>query len=313
MPTPVSIDNAPPPRDHRRRPQESRSQQRRRSVATLRRWRYLSQLAVAVLILVAAVRHQLARESGAPSTDALCPFGGVETLWTWVTTGEFISKVHPSNMILGAAVAVSVLVAGNAFCGWICPFGSLQDLITGLRAKLGVRAWSPSPAVDRVLRAGRYVVLLAVVVASAVTASLIFAHYDPYVTLFSLHWLFEPDLATMWPALVILTVVLIGSVLVDRFWCRYLCPAGAVFAVLGHLSFLRIRRTASACTDCRLCNTPCPVGIDVAGTPSAVSTDCIGCLECVANCTFGGALEVSGPTWVGSIGRRTSERDTVLS
>ena len=76
-------------------------------------------------------------------------------------------------------------------------------------------------------------------------------------------------------------VVLAGSLVVDRLWCRYLCPAGAVFAVAGHLSFLRIRRHASACTDCGLCNPPCPVGIDVAHAQT-VNTDCVGCMESVS-------------------------------
>ena len=309
MPTPVSLGGTPPgPRNDSTRPKRiSRAEQRRRSVAQLHHWRHGTQLAVVVLILVAAVRHQLAKESGAPSTDALCPFGGVETLWTWITTGQFVSKIHPSNLILAGAVLVSVLVAGTAFCGWICPFGAVQDLLLKLRNRFHLPTWTPSPRLDRVLRYGRFVVLAVILVASAITAKLEFASYDPYVTLFSLHWIFEPDLAVMWPALTILLVVLAGAVLIDRFWCRYLCPAGAVFAVLGHLSFLRIRRSSSACTSCNLCTRPCPVGIDVAATEHALSTDCVGCLECVATCTFGGALEVSGPTWRGSIGRRPAD------
>lgn len=269
--------------------------------------RYATQAFFALFILVAAVRHQVAKQNGAPSVDALCPFGAVESLYTWVTTGTMVPKLHPSNMILGIAVVVSVLIAGNAFCGWICPMGTLGDVITGLRKRLGWRPVHVPDRVDRVLRYGRYVVLAAVVIATVQTGRLIFAEYDPYVTLFSLHWIFEPSTALI-PALIITAVVIVGSVLVDRLWCRYLCPAGAVFAVLGHLSFLRIRRSASACTDCGLCNSPCPVGIDVAHA-GTVNTDCVGCMECVATCPFPGALNVTGPTFLGSIGRR-DERAT---
>jgi NapH/MauN family ferredoxin-type protein len=276
----------------------SRAQRRATAVRRLRGWRHGTQLAVAVLIVVAAVQHQLGKAEGAPSTDALCPFGGIETFFTWVTTGQLVSKTHPSNLILGAAVLVSILLAGNAFCGWICPFGAVQDVLSWVRRRLHLPTWTVPARLDAVLRYGRYAVLAAILVATAATAKLEFAAYDPYVTLFSLHWIFEPDLATMWPGLLVLAIVVAGSLVVDRFWCRYLCPAGAVFAVLGHLSFLRIRRTASACTDCNLCVAPCPVGIDVAKADPTVSTDCIGCLECVANCTFSGALEVSGPRFL---------------
>jgi polyferredoxin len=85
--------------------------------------------------------------------------------------------------------------------------------------------------------------------------------------------------------------------LAERAVCRYLCPLGGALSVFSHFSILRIRRSASACTDCRLCNKPCPVGVDVAKASPTVSTDCIGCLECVATYRSG-ALEVTAaPPW----------------
>lgn len=269
-----------------------------KAITGLHRRRRVVQLAVAVLVVVAAVRHQVVTSGSAASVDALCPFGALETMWTWVTTGAFISKIHPSNLVLGVGLLLAVLVAGNAFCGWICPFGAVQDALQWVKRKLHIPTIAVPPRVDRVLRYGRFVVLAVVLVASATTLELLFAGYDPYFTLFSLHWIFEPDLATMWPALAIVVAVLGASMLVERAWCRYLCPLGGALSLLGHLSFLRIRRTASACTDCNLCNKPCPVGIDVAKAAPTVSADCIGCLECVASCPRAGALEVTAaPPW----------------
>lgn len=280
------------------RPRRTAYQRRVAAITQLHRRRHLVQLAVVALIVVMAVRHGTEAAVGTPSVDALCPFGAVETLWTWVTTGAFISKIHASNLIVGLGLLVSVLVAGNAFCGWICPFGTVQDALTWVRRRLRVPTVTLAPGVDRVLRLGRFVVLGVVVVASATTLKLWFADFDPYVTLFGLHWLFEPDPATMWIGWAVLAAVLGVSVLVERAWCRYLCPLGGVLSLLGHLSILRVRRSPSACTGCDLCVKPCPVGIDVAKPVAAVSTDCIGCLECVANCPTGGALEVSAaPPW----------------
>jgi NapH/MauN family ferredoxin-type protein len=275
-------------------------QRRVRAITTLHRWRHLVQLVVVALIVALAIRHETESTSGAPSVDALCPFGAVETMWTWVTTGSFISKIHPSNIAVGLGLLAAVLVAGNAFCGWICPFGAIQDALHWLKEKLHVPTVAIPPRVDRVLRYGRFVVLGVVLVASATTLSLWFADVDPYVTLFGLSWVFEPDLATMWPALAILVGILGASMLVERAWCRYLCPLGGVLSVLGRFSVLRIRRSASACTDCNLCNRPCPVGIDVAKAAPVVGADCIGCLECVASCPKAGALEVTAaPPWAG--------------
>jgi len=127
---------------------------------------------------------------------------------------------------------------------------------------------------------------------SYTTARLWFAGYDPYLTLFGLHWLFGAEAGDFWIALMILGLVVAASLVVDRFWCRYLCPLGAVLSVVGRFSLLRIRRTPSACTDCTLCDKPCPVGIEPSKATPFVSSDCIGCMDCVATCPVRGALSV---------------------
>lgn len=279
----------------------TRAQQRLRTIGHVKLARHLTQLVIAGLILVWAVRHQLEKNNPPASTDALCPFGAVETLITWVTTGSYITKIHPSNMILGLGVLISVLLVGNAFCGWVCPFGALQDLLAWIRRKAHLPSLTVPPRLDRVLRWGRFVVLAIILYFSATTATLWFAGWDPYVNLFGLHWLFEPNPATMWVGWLVIVVVLGLSLLVERAWCRYLCPAGAVFTVLGHLSLFRIRRSAPTCTSCTLCDKACPVGLDVMGSARAVSTDCVGCLDCVAVCPVRGALNLkAGPTFLGS-------------
>lgn len=154
-------------------------------------------------------------------------------------------------------------------------------------------------AVDRWLRWGRFVVLAVIIWFSATTAKLWFADYDPYLTAFSLKWLFEFDAGKLAIPFVILGVTVAGSLLVERFWCRYLCPLGAVFAVVGHASVLRIRRSSKVCTDCTLCDRPCPVGIEPSRAKPFASTDCIGCMDCVAACPVPNALTVDGPVLLG--------------
>lgn len=258
----------------------------------LHRWRHLVQLVVVAVVAVTAVRHQIGGSREAASVDAMCPFGAVETLYSWSTTGTFVTQTHPSNLVLGGALLASVVLAGNAFCGWICPFGAVQDALTWLRKTLNLPTLRVPARLDATLRYGRFVVLAVAVVVSAQTLHLWFSDFDPYLTLFALDWLFAPELSAIWVGLAVLVVVLALSLLVERAWCRYLCPLGGVLSVLGHFSLLRVRRNPSACTGCDLCVAPCPVGIDVAKATSAVSADCIGCLECVAQCPKGGALEV---------------------
>ena len=142
-------------------------------IRRVRAARHVSQLLFAALILGASVRHQLAVQSGTtPSTDALCPFGGVETFFTWITTGNFVSKTHPSNLILFAAVVVATFLVGNAFCGWVCPFGALQDALDWVRRKLHLPIFELPHRVDSVLRWGRFVTLGVILYFSISTAKL---------------------------------------------------------------------------------------------------------------------------------------------
>lgn len=284
------------------RPKITAKDYRRRIVWT-QRARRLTQLAFLTYIVVMAVMHNLATEDGAtPSIDALCPFGGFETLWRYISSGgQFVPKTHLSNIVLLAGLGVGVILAGGAFCGWACPFGALQDALTGLRRRLKIKAIEVAPKADRVLRYGRYLILILVLVQTISTVKLWFADFDPYRTIFGLGWLFEFNLAANWPAYSIALLILVGSFFIERAWCRYLCPLGGTISLLGKLSFLRIRRQADACKSCKVCERPCPVKLPVA-TVNTVSSECIGCLNCVEACPKPGVLEVQlKPVWLDPI------------
>ena len=275
--------------------------------------RRVVQGAFVALILVAAGRHAAGGESaGLASLDALCPFGGLETLWRMLADGTYVPKTHPSNIVLGVGLLAGVLLAGAAFCGWICPMGSLQDGLTWLREKLRVRPVHVPAGLDRLLRYGRFLILGLILYQTISTVKLWFAGYDPYRTIFSLGWLFEFNWAEQWPAYTVATVVVVGSFLVPRAWCKYACPLGGVQSLLGNLSLLRIRRNDASCKACALCETPCPVGIAVSRGGATISPDCIGCLACVEACPRHGALEVQlRPSWFEALMRRVRRASPV--
>ena len=306
----VKVSDAGSGKKKRERPKLSRAPLRLRGMSRLKGSRRIVQLLFAAWIIVAAVRHGLPSAEEGASVDALCPFGAVETLITWITTGHFISKIHQSNLILGLAVLVATVLVGNVFCGWICPFGAIQDALTWVRKRARLPQLTVPAGWDKELRWGRFVVLAVVIYFSVSTAKLWFADYDPYVTLFGLRWLFEFNASTMWISLTLLAVILGGSLLIDRFWCRYLCPLGGVFAILSRFSLMRIRRSAQTCTDCTMCDKPCPVGIEPSKAKPFVSTDCIGCMDCVAACPVQGALHVEAPVLLGFPVLKETQRAT---
>ena len=276
---------------------------RRSRIAWTQRVRHIIQFGFAAFILYTSVLHGTATDDATTaSIDALCPFGALETLWKFISTGgQFVSKTHLSNVVLGLGLLIGVLLVGGAFCGWVCPFGAVQDLMNWIRRKLHIREIQVSPRVDRVLRYGRLLVLGMVLYQTISTVKLWFADWDPYRTLFGLGWLFEFNLATSWFAYTVVIVVLAASLLIERAWCRYACPLGGAISLLGNFSLLRIRRSDDSCKGCNVCQTPCPVKLPVA-TAETVSGDCIGCLACVQSCPRPGALELKlAPTWLDPI------------
>ncbi len=259
--------------------------------------RRLSQAGFGLFIIVSSIRHNVVTSEHLASIDAYCPFGGFETLWRWLSSGGlFVQKTHISNLILALGLVVGVILAGGAFCGWICPFGALQDLLDWTRKKLRLPEIQVPARLDRILTYGRYLTLAGILYATISTARLWFADVDPYRTIFGLGWIFEFNPAEQWPAYVVALGIVIGALFIPRFWCRYACPLGGAISLLGNLSLLRIRREPAACKGCAVCNAPCPVKIDVANAAPAVSADCIGCLACVESCPRHGALNVTlGP------------------
>jgi polyferredoxin len=101
-------------------------------------------------------------------------------------------------------------------------------------------------------------------------------------------------------AAIVLAGLVLASILVQNFWCRYLCPYGALLGMASLLSPLRIRRSESACIDCAKCAKVCPSALPVDKLVTIRSAECTGCLECVAVCPSEGALQMTLPRWTRS-------------
>lgn len=267
-------------------------------------FRRLVQLAFTGFVFYIAVIHVLAGEGSTnvtASPEAFCPFGGLETIYRYVTTGgAFVSHTHPSNLVLAIAVLVTALLLRSAFCGWICPLGFIQDMLHSLSSWIqkgsvpirkavrrmsrgGKPVWS---FLDKYLRFLKYAVLVWAVTGAAVYGVMVFRDYDPWSALINIAgWTFTPALA-------VLGLTLVASLFVERPWCRYACPLGALSGLLGKLSPVYLKREADACTSCKICTKACPMGLQVHSATAITSVDCIGCLECVGACPREGAMEV---------------------
>jgi polyferredoxin len=186
------------------------------------------------------------------------------------------------------------VVYRRSFCGTICPLGTLQGIFGAAGRKLFKRRFLVPPAIDRVARYLKYVVLAVFAFWTWQAAELVLRPYDPWVA-----WahLTSGELLTSYlVGFIVLVVSLAGSLVYDRFFCKYLCPAGALLALISRVSVLRISRDAATCIDCGRCDKACMMNIPVATATVVKSAECISCNECVNACPVPGALKIVAPS-----------------
>lgn len=274
-----------------------------RSLLTHRTFRRLAQIYFSLFIVFVIVRHVLVGEGSGvvtASAEAYCPFGGLESLYKYITTGgSFVPHTHLSNLVVLVAVLALAILFRSAFCGWVCPLGFIQDLVSSFSAFLrkrfpGLRRsmrdiktrGARLAFLDRYLRLLKYGVLVWAVSGAAIYGVMVFRDYDPWAALINIVEF------SFTPGIVVLGITLVASFFVDRPWCRYACPLGAASGLLGKLSPVYLQRQTDACKVCKVCTTACPMGLSVHKANTITSVDCIGCLECVGACPRVGALEV---------------------
>ncbi len=217
------------------------------------------------------------------SLHALCPFGGIVTLYNLATLGIFIQKIHISSVILLSIILLLSVLFGPVFCGWVCPLGTYQEWIGKIGRRLFQKSYNhflPS-SLDFVLRFFRYIVLVWVVYVTARSGYLMFEKVDPYYALFNF-WSSEVSIT----ALVVLGVVSVLSLVVERPWCKYACPYGAFLGLSNRIRIFRIHRVPKTCISCKKCDRSCPMNIKVSQIENVKSLSCISCLNCTSevNC-----------------------------
>jgi len=244
------------------------------------------QLAMFIFVAIIAVNHTFVESGngisllGSASLHAVCPFGGVVSLYNLVTAGTFVKKTHESSLVLMYIVFASALFLGPLFCGWICPMGTFQEWIGKIGKKIFKKKYNRfiPYGIDKYLRFLRYGVLAWVIYMTAVSGKLIFQDYDPYYALFQF-WTGEVALT----GFITLGVVIILSFFVERPFCKYTCPYGAVLGIFNLFRFIPLRRNSYTCIDCKLCDKACPMNIPVSKAGKIRDHQCISCYECTSD------------------------------
>jgi polyferredoxin len=218
----------------------------------------------------------------APGFEAWTPIAALVSAVHGLGTAEF-DPVHPAGLLILLGAVSAALVVRGSFCGWLCPVGTLFEALAALGRRLRLRLGAPPPRwIDLPLRTLPWL-LLAFFGWGAVALGDYYYHvFDRYADVGMYGYWAWGRVGPVFLSVAGLSAA--GGLIVDRFWCRYLCPYGALTQLFAKLSPWRVRRKEQACTDCGKCDRVCPALLPVSKLDAVTSLRCIGCGLCVAEC-----------------------------
>lgn len=257
-------------------------------ISRLLRWLILGSLLL--FIISSSILHTLGY--AAPSIHGLCPYGGLASSLSIIMYGTFFKKILIGTFIIFISTMLLAIVFRRSFCGQLCAFGALQEFFGNLGRKIFKgRKFVVPTKIDRIFRYLKYLVLIFTVAMSWMTGILWITPYCPYNALGHMAD-FQSLISVYLIGFILLIITLVGSFLCERFFCKYLCPAGAFYAIIGKISPFAVRINKEKCIDCGLCNEICPVNVNIMDAKKEKITDpeCINCNECVNACPKEGAL-----------------------
>ncbi len=228
--------------------------------------------------------------------EGFLPISALMSIVYFFYTGD-IHQVHPAGFFILLAIIGVSFVFGKAFCSWLCPVGFLSELV----GDFGERMWKKifkkrvklPKVLDYLLRSLKYILLLFFVYAVLSMSEIALYYFlsGSYNIMADVKmWYFFANISRF--ALIVVFVLFILSILIRSFWCRYLCPYGALLGLIGFLSPAKIKRNPVSCIDCGLCAKACPSFIKVDKILTVHSDECTSCMSCVDACPVADTLEV---------------------
>ncbi|EYE88236.1 polyferredoxin [Fervidicella metallireducens AeB] len=208
----------------------------------------------------------------------VCPICGITTIQQLIFSGTLIKDklLNPVTLIVTISLVIAV-IGGPVFCGWMCPFGAYQDLL----AKLGKRLFkenyntSVKGKTHNTLKWLRYVVLIVVIYMTSRSYISLLEKINPYHSLLN----FFQNKFTL-SGFIVLSAISLISLIIQRPWCKYLCPYGALLGLSNKIKLLTIKNEKKTCVNCRKCDNKCPMNIKISDLDEIRDIQCISCMEC---------------------------------
>ncbi|MFT8348085.1 4Fe-4S binding protein [Clostridium saccharoperbutylacetonicum] len=210
-------------------------------------------------------------------------FNETKTVYKMIMEGNFnFLQAFPSLIEFVVVMLVTILI-GRWFCGWICAFGAYNDLIYFISKKLFKGQFKINEKVDSILKYAKYVILLFIIIVSWTFGSSILESTSPW-DVFGQITNISTIVNNLLIGLILLILITIGAAFIERFFCRYLCPLGAVFSIISKVGIVKINKPKADCGKCRACTMNCSMGLNLYKGDYAKGGDCINCLKCTEVC-----------------------------
>lgn len=216
-------------------------------------------------------------------------FSGIRDIYVALINNSFNASQMLPQLVEAIVIIPFTVLFGRFFCGWMCAFGAFGDFTYSLSRKLFNVKFRMNERADKALKYAKYLVLVFLTVVLWTLKSTKFDSLSPWdvfgmLATFGKAPAFSYVAATMTTGLILFALIAAASFFVERFFCRYLCPLGAVFAISSKLRIAKIQKTRTKCGNCRICTKNCAMGIPLYKTDVVGSGECINCMQCVTQC-----------------------------
>ena len=210
-------------------------------------------------------------------------FNELHTVYTMITSGNFnFISAFPSLIEITTVIFATILL-GRFFCGWICTFGAYNDLVHYISKKVFKVKFKVNPKADAILKYTKYLILVIIAIVSWTIGSKILESSSPWDAFAQITDITNV-LSTLTIGFILLILITIGAFFVERFFCRYLCPLGAVFTIISKISIFKFNKPNDACGMCRACTNNCSMGLPLYEKNSVRGGECINCFNCLEVC-----------------------------
>ncbi|AAK80707.1 polyferredoxin [Clostridium acetobutylicum] len=210
-------------------------------------------------------------------------FSQIGILYSNILKGNFDLITLFSSISIAVITLLTTIILGRFFCGWMCSFGFMNDVIYMLSSKIFKTKFKVDEKTDNLLKLLKYIILVLIGIFVWTLKNSNLNNYSPWNAFAQI-----PNLKTAIfqysLGFIILGIIIVGAAFVERFFCRYLCPLGGIFTLTSKFRLFKINKPTKKCGKCRLCTNNCAMGIDLYKYPKVTSGECIDCLKCLDVC-----------------------------